>query len=139
MQHNTSRKFESGFVGVKIPKSNSIMLKKLNGSSLGVWIAHGEGRFTFPQNNSNTDMQIALQYAYDSYPANPNGSPNGIAGVCSKDGRHLAMMPHPERCLRPWNWAYYPTNRKDKDQVTPWVEMFIAAKEWCQQHTVKKK
>ncbi len=139
MQHNTSHKFESGFVGVKIPKSNSIMLKKLNGSSLGVWIAHGEGRFTFPQNNSNTDMQIALQYAYDSYPANPNGSPNGIAGVCSKDGRHLAMMPHPERCLRPWNWAYYPTNRKDKDQVTPWVEMFIAAKEWCQQHTVKKK
>ena len=76
-------------------------------------------------------MEVALRYSYNEYPANPNGSPFGIAGVCSPDGRHLAMMPHPERCIRPWNWAYYPTSRKDKDTVTPWIEMFTAGVKWC--------
>ena len=156
MLHNISHKFESGFVGVEIPKSNSILLKPLEGSRLGIWVAHGEGRFSFPaqhierssaslsqavrktkgivglsSDGKTPDMDIALRYTFDEYPANPNGSPFGIAGVCSPDGRHLAMMPHPERCIRPWNWAYYPDSRKDSDQVTPWIEMFRAAYEWC--------
>ena len=156
MLHNISHKFESGFVGVEIPKSNSILLKPLEGTRLGIWVAHGEGRFNFPaqhiecssanlaqtvrkikgivgisSDGKTPDMDIALRYTYDNYPANPNGSPFGIAGVCSPDGRHLAMMPHPERCIRPWNWAYYPDNRKYSDQVTPWIEMFRAAVKWC--------
>ena len=140
--HNISHKFESGFVGVEIPKSNSILLKPLEGSRLGIWVAHGEGRFGFPAGNlkpngkitsdgKTPDMEVALRYCYDKYPANPNGSPFRIAGVCSADGRHLAMMPHPERCIRPWNWAYYPDGRRASDQVTPWIEMFNAAFKWC--------
>ncbi|MBO7562294.1 MAG: phosphoribosylformylglycinamidine synthase [Bacteroidales bacterium] len=136
MLHNLSHKFESGFVGVEVPRSNSILLKDLQGSKLGIWVAHGEGRFNFPAGNLKPsgkiqDMEVALRYSYNEYPANPNGSPFGIAGVCSPDGRHLAMMPHPERCIRPWNWAYYPTSRKDKDTVTPWIEMFTAGVKWC--------
>ncbi|MBR4802314.1 MAG: phosphoribosylformylglycinamidine synthase [Bacteroidales bacterium] len=136
--HNISRKFESGFVGVEVPRSSSILLKGLQGSKLGIWVAHGEGRFSFPaqhiersSDGKTPDMDIALRYSYDKYPANPNGSPFGIAGVCSPDGRHLAMMPHPERCIRPWNWAYYPDSRKASDQVTPWIKMFTAAHQWC--------
>ncbi len=133
---NLSGKFESAFVGVKVPRSSSILLNGLQGSKLGIWVAHGEGRFVFPEGNlpkggKTKDMQVALRYSYDKYPGNPNGSPMGIAGVCSPDGRHLAMMPHPERCLRPWNWALYPSNRKDADQVTPWLMMFTAAAIWC--------
>ena len=133
---NLSGKFESAFVGVKVPRSSSILLNGLQGSKLGIWVAHGEGRFVFPEGNlpkggKTKDMQVALRYAYDKYPGNPNGSPMGIAGVCSPDGRHLAIMPHPERCLRPWNWALYPSNRKDADQVTPWLMMFTAAAIWC--------
>ena len=159
MLHNISHKFESGFVGVEIPKSSSILLKPLEGTRLGIWVAHGEGRFCFhaqhierssanlsqavrkikgivdiSSDGKTPDMDIALRYTYDEYPANPNGSPFGIAGVCSPDGRHLAMMPHPERCIRPWNWAYYPDNRKYSDQVTPWIEMFRAAVKWCSEN-----
>ena len=129
LRHNASNKFESGFVGVTIPESPAIMLKSLQGCKLGVWIAHGEGKFEFPRPIS--EYNIALRYSYDAYPANPNGSPEAIAGVCSKDGRHLAMMPHPERCMRPWNWAYYPHGHR-KDVVTPWVEMFVNARKWCE-------
>ena len=100
----------------------------LQGSRLGIWVAHGEGRFSFPR--PLEEYNIALRYNYDAYPGNPNGSPVAVAGVCSPDGRHLAMMPHPERCLRPWNWAHYP-NRKG-DEVTPWLEMFINGRIWLE-------
>ena len=153
MAHNNSGKFESGFVGVDIPKSSSILLKSLSGSKLGIWIAHGEGRFTFPAGNltksgkittkGKADMEVALKYSYNNYPANPNGSPFAIAGVCSPDGRHLAMMPHPERCIRPWNWAHYPTvkteGREELKEITPWIEMFINGRKWCQKHQAKKR
>lgn len=146
--HNISHKFESGFVGVDVPKSSSILLKGLQGSRLGIWVAHGEGRFGFPAGNLKSngkitsdgktpDMEVALRYCYEDYPANPNGSPFRIAGVCSPDGRHLAMMPHPERGLRPWNWAYYPTARRDRNTVTPWIEMFTAGVKWCQENKQK--
>ena len=146
--HNISHKFESGFVGVEVPKSSSILLKGLQGSRLGIWVAHGEGRFGFPEGNlkangkitsdgKTPDMEVALRYCYEDYPTNPNGSPFRIAGVCSPDGRHLAMMPHPERGLRPWNWAYYPTARRDRDTVTPWIEMFTAGVKWCQENKQK--
>jgi phosphoribosylformylglycinamidine synthase len=127
MVHNNSHKYESAFVGVSIEKSPSIMLSTLEGSKLGIWVAHGEGKFTFPQ--SIDKYNVAVRYNYNDYPANPNGSPEGIAGVSSNDGRHLAMMPHPERCLRPYNWAYYAPERQN-DEITPWIEMFINAKNW---------
>jgi phosphoribosylformylglycinamidine synthase len=129
MEHNCSMKFESGFVGVTVPISPSIMLRSLQGCTLGVWVAHGEGRFKFP--DSISQYNVALKYAYDAYPANPNGSPCATAAVCSNDGRHLAMMPHPERGIRPWNWAYYPSKRA-KDEVTPWMEMFVNARKWIE-------
>ncbi|MFA5325764.1 MAG: phosphoribosylformylglycinamidine synthase [Bacteroidales bacterium] len=128
MCHNDSHKFESGFVGVFIPESPSILLKSLTGSKLGIWVAHGEGKFAFPKDISN--YKVALKYIYNAYPANPNGSPEGIAGICSENGRHLALMPHPERCLRPWNWPYYPKSHK-KDNITPWEEIFINGYKWC--------
>lgn len=127
MGHNQSHKFESGFVGVTIAQSPSVMLSSLNGASLGIWVAHGEGRFLF--SGSTSKPKIALTYNYPDYPANPNGSMGSVAGVCSSDGRHLAMMPHPERCLYPHNWAYYPHDRKD-DLVTPWLSMFENARQW---------
>ena len=105
MVHNDSHKFESCFVGVTIEDSPAIMLQSLKGSKLGIWVAHGEGKFIFP---AGRNVEVAVRYNYNDYPGNPNGSPEGIAGVCSRDGRHLAMMPHPERCLRPWNWPWYP-------------------------------
>ena len=128
MKHNASHKYESAFVGVHIENSPSILLSSLQGSRLGIWVAHGEGRFSFPR--PLEEYSIALRYNYDAYPANPNGSPAAIAGVCSPDGRHLAMMPHPERCLRPWNWAHYPDRKSDT--VTPWIEMFINGRIWLE-------
>ena len=128
MVHNNSHKYESAFVGVGIENSPSIMLRSLSGSKLGIWVAHGEGKFSFPAGMDN--VVVAARYTYNAYPANPNGSPEGIAGVCSTDGRHLAMMPHPERCLRPWNWAHYPAELRSQE-ITPWIEMFINARVWC--------
>lgn len=127
MKHNDSHKYESAFVGVTIEDSPSVMLNTLQGSSLGIWVAHGEGKFSFPSEISN--YNIALRYNYNEYPANPNGSPEAVAGVCSPCGRHLAMMPHPERCLYPHNWAHYPAERLN-DQVTPWLGMFENALNW---------
>ena len=128
MIHNNSHKYESAFVGVTIEESPSIMLRSLSGSKLGIWVAHGEGKFSFPAGMEH--FAVAARYNYNAYPANPNGSPEGIAGVCSSDGRHLAMMPHPERCLRPWNWAHYPAELRSQE-ITPWIEMFINARKWC--------
>jgi len=132
MKHNDSHKFESGFVGITIPENNSVMLGSLSGSKLGVWIAHGEGKFYLPREESK--YNIIAKYAYAGYPANPNGSDYGVAGICSTDGRHLAMMPHPERAIFPWQWAHYPTNRKANDQITPWVEAFVNARKWVEKN-----
>ncbi|MDD4516832.1 phosphoribosylformylglycinamidine synthase [Massilibacteroides sp.] len=131
MVHNDSHKFESGFVGLEIPKNNSVMLGSLSGTKLGVWVAHGEGKFDFPYDEK--EYNVIARYNYDGYPANPNGSPWSIAGVCSKDGRHLAMMPHPERSIFPWQCGYYPEDRKNIDQVTPWLEAFVNAKKWIEE------
>lgn len=134
MKHNDSHKYESAFVGVTIEDSCSIMLSSLKGSSLGIWVAHGEGKFSFP--GDIKDYNIAVRYNYGEYPANPNGSPEGVAGVCSTDGRHLAMMPHPERCIYPHNWAHYIQDGQSKKEtvhtVTPWLGMFVNAREWLQ-------
>jgi phosphoribosylformylglycinamidine synthase len=129
MLHNDSRKFESGFVGVDIPVNSSVMLGSLSGASLGIWIAHGEGKFSLP--GKSEDYNIVMKYAHEGYPANPNGSDFAVAGIASNDGRHLAMMPHLERAIKPWNWAYYPENRGD-DQITPWVEVFVNARKWIE-------
>jgi phosphoribosylformylglycinamidine synthase len=127
MHFNESHKFESAFLNVEIPVNNSVMLKSLAGSRLGIWIAHGEGRFVLPGNEE--DYNIPMKYSYDQYPGNPNGSDFATAAICSEDGRHLAMMPHLERSLYPHNWADYPGSRKD-DQVTPWIEAFVSAGKW---------
>ncbi|MGD9929274.1 MAG: phosphoribosylformylglycinamidine synthase [Mangrovibacterium sp.] len=131
MLHNESHKFESAFVNVEIAENNSVMLKSLAGMKLGVWIAHGEGKFSFPY--SESEYQIPYKYANRFYPGNPNGSDFHAAAICSKDGRHLAMMPHLERAFRPWQWPYYPANRK-QDEVAPWIEAFVNAREWIKEH-----
>ena len=133
MRHNLCHKFECGFAGVTVPESPSIMLKPLTGCSLGIWCAHGEGRFDLgdtPLENLN----IALQYSYDAFPANPNGSPKGIAGMCSKDGRHLAMMPHPERSMHSFNWAWWPGEASSR---SPWHLMFESAYGWLSDNCSK--
>ncbi|MBT1705331.1 phosphoribosylformylglycinamidine synthase [Chryseosolibacter indicus] len=127
MHHNSSEKFESMFLNVTIPQNDSVMLKSFSGARLGVWIAHGEGRFILPEDQSQ--YQIAAQYSYAEYPGTPGGSTHSAAALVSKDGRHLAIMPHIERSLFPWNWAYYPTERK-ADVVSPWIEAFVNARDW---------
>ncbi|MGV8137655.1 MAG: phosphoribosylformylglycinamidine synthase [Mangrovibacterium sp.] len=135
MLHNTSGKFESAFVNIEIARNNSVMLKSLEGMRLGVWVAHGEGRFSFPYSEEN--YHIPYKYYYDFYPGNPNGSDFNAAAICSRDGRHLAMMPHMERSFRPWHWPYYPAGRKE-DEVTPWIEAFVNAREWIRLHTLRR-
>jgi len=130
MLHNDSHKFESGFVGLTIPENNSVMLGSLTGSKLGVWVAHGEGKFDLPK--PENEYNVIAKYSYSAYPANPNGSDYGVAGICSSDGRHLAMMPHPERAIFPWQWANYPADRKAQDQITPWMEAFVNARKWVE-------
>ena len=132
MLHNNSHKFESGFLGLSIPVNNSVMFGSLSGSKLGVWVAHGEGKFSLPKDESA--YNIIAKYSYDGYPANPNGSDYSTAGICSSDGRHLAMMPHLERAIFPWQWAHYPAERKNTDQITPWVEAFVNARKWVESH-----
>jgi phosphoribosylformylglycinamidine synthase len=127
MLHNASHKFESSFLSVSIPETPSVMLKTLAGSTLGIWVAHGEGRFSLPQGEAG--YNVSMKYTYSGYPGNPNGSDYAVAGICSDDGRHLAIMPHLERAIFPWNWAYYPEDRKH-DEVSPWIEGFVNAREW---------
>ncbi|MBL7888984.1 MAG: phosphoribosylformylglycinamidine synthase [Bacteroidia bacterium] len=128
MHHNTSGKHESGFTSVKVQKNNSIMLSSLEGATLGVWISHGEGKFKLPY--SEDKYNIVAKYAYDQYPANPNGSDFNTAMMCDTTGRHLVMMPHIERSTFPWNWAHY-TDRAG-DQVSPWLEAFVNARKWIE-------
>ena len=131
LMHNVSQKFESAFLGLSIPKNNSVMLGSLSGDKLGIWVAHGEGRFSLPE--SEDHYNVVAKYNYAEYPGNPNGSDYNVAGICSADGRHLAMMPHPERAIFPWQNAYYPANRRD-DDVTPWIEAFVNARKWIEKH-----
>lgn len=130
MGHNISHKFESGFISVVIPKNNSVMLRELAGTKLGIWVAHGEGRFELPLPMKK--YNVAARYAYSGYPGNPNGSKGNIAALTSDDGRHLAMMPHPERAIFPWQCGYWPDSRKGA-QVTPWLDAFIAARKWVKE------
>jgi len=128
--HNRSGKFESEFVTVDILPNESIMLKSLAGSKLGVWVAHGEGRFELPDAEKN--YNIPMKYSYGEYPGNPNGSDYNAAAIVSDDGRHLSMMPHPERAIFAWQWATYPFKRKN-DEVSPWIEAFVNARKWIEQ------
>ena len=131
MLHNDSHKFESNFITLEIPKNHSVMFGSLSGSKLGIWVAHGEGKFDFPYEEK--EYHIVAKYNYEGYPANPNGSPWAVAGVCSHDGRHLAMMPHLERAMFPWQCAYYPLEHRN-DEVTPWIEAFVNARKWIEEN-----
>ncbi|WP_341222094.1 phosphoribosylformylglycinamidine synthase [Polaribacter atrinae] len=124
--HNDSHKHESSFTSVKIQENNSVMLSSLAGTELGVWISHGEGKFNLPEAEEN--YSIVAKYGYAGYPNNPNGSDFNTAMLCDKSGRHLVTMPHIERSTFQWNWANYPTDRKD--EVSPWLEAFVNAKNW---------
>ena len=124
---NKSKKFECLFTPVKIINSKSIMMKGMENSVLGIWAAHGEGRFCLPLNENK--YQISAKYYYQDYPSNPNGSDFNTAMLTSDDGRHLVMMPHIERSLFPWNWSYYPQENK-KDQISPWINAFKNAYNW---------
>ena len=128
MGHNHSGKFECNFTSVTIQENNSIMLSSLAGSTLGIWAAHGEGRFSFPKQESH--YNIVGKYGYDTFPANPNGSDFNTAMMTDATGRHLVMMPHLERSTFPWNWGHYPKHRND--QVSPWLEGFVNARKWLE-------
>ena len=129
MLHNKSRKFECTFTSVDIKENRSVMLGSLAGSKLGIWAAHGEGKFSFPY--SKERYNIVGEYGFDKYPSNPNGSNLNTAMLTDDTGRHLVMMPHLERSTFQWNWAYYPKGRKD--EVSPWLEAFVNARKWLEQ------
>jgi len=146
--HNRSGRFESRFVTVRIEASpaSSVWLRSMEGSQLGVWVCHGEGRCHFPDasvyNRVQEQQLVPMRYvddrgvATEQYPFNPNGSPDGIVGLCSGDGRHLAIMPHPERVtVWPWQWPYSPQEwiyGPSRLRASPWLQMFQNAREWCE-------
>jgi phosphoribosylformylglycinamidine synthase len=127
--HNNSKKFESSFLSLNIEQNESVLLGSLSGSKLGIWVAHGEGRFYLPEPEDH--YNIVAKYNYAEYPGNPNGSDYNVAGIASADGRHLAMMPHPERAIFPWQNAWYPAEHRN-DEITPWMEMFVNARKWVE-------
>lgn len=131
MLHNESHKHESIFTSLTVAENNSVMLSTLAGSTLGVWVSHGEGRFSLPYTEDK--YSIVAKYAYESYPASPNGSDYNTAMLCDATGRHLVMMPHIERSLFQWHWANYPKGRKD--EVSPWMEAFVNARKWVEDKT----
>jgi len=130
MTYNVSQKHESNFISVKIEGNNSVMLSTLAGTTLGVWISHGEGKFSLPREEK--EYNIVAKYAYDSYPGNPNGSDYNVAMMCDKTGRHLVTMPHIERSIFQWNWANYPDRN---DEVSPWLEAFVNARKWIEKNS----
>ncbi len=132
MHLNTSGKFESGFLTLDILPNESVMLKSLAGSRLGVWVAHAEGKFVLP--DATDSYQAPARFSYSGYPANPNGSPENIASLCSDDGRHLVMMPHLERAFLPWQWPHYPAHRR-QEEAAPWLEAFVNARKWIESET----
>ena len=126
MHHNSSGKFESAFINVDVLDNNTVMFGSLSNSKLGIWLAHGEGRFMLP--GQPEDYNIPVKYSYESFPGNPNGSDFATAAVASNDGRHVAIMPHLERSIFPWNWAH---NEEIKDnEVSIWIEPFVNARDW---------
>lgn len=139
--HNRSGRFESRFSTVRILRSPCIFFKDMEDSILGIWVAHGEGRVHFPDPSifrEVIDKGFApVRYVDDSgqvtesYPFNPNGSPEGIAALCSPDGRHLAIMPHPERAFLKWQWPWMPEDWKGLS-ASPWLKMFQNARKWCE-------
>jgi phosphoribosylformylglycinamidine synthase len=143
---NLSGRFESRWVTVKILESPAIMLKGMTDSRLGIWVAHGEGRLHFPDPTLMDEVigkkLVPAVFVDDegrvdgkisqSYPFNPNGSPFGITGLCTPNGRHLAIMPHPERAFLKWQWAWMPNSLNDKLKASPWIRMFQNAREWCE-------
>ena len=131
MLHNDSHKFESSFVSLTIPTNRSVMFGSLSGFKIGTWVAHGEGKFHLPL--PEDEYNVVAKFSYDEYPGNPNGSSYSVAAIASKDGRHLAIMPHPERTIFPWQCGYYPTERAN-DQITPWIEAFVNARKWVEQN-----
>ena len=133
MTYNDSGKHESAFTSVTILKNNSVMLSSLAGTTLGVWVSNGEGKFDLPYGES--EYHIVGKYAYEGYPANPNGSDFNTAMLCDPTGRHLVTMPHIERSAFPWNWAYYPD--RSGDEVSPWIEAFVNARLWVEKHQTK--
>ncbi|MFZ9002742.1 MAG: phosphoribosylformylglycinamidine synthase [Robiginitalea sp.] len=130
MTFNDSHKHESSFTSVKIQKNHSVMLSGLAGSTLGVWISHGEGKFHLPYPEQR--YNIVGTYGYQGYPANPNGSDYNTAMLCDDSGRHLVTMPHIERSIFPWNWAWYDPSRQD--EVSPWLQAFVNARKWIESH-----
>ena len=132
MLHNDSHKFESSFVGLTIPMNRSVMFGSLSGCKLGIFVAHGEGKFSLPYDEDK--YNVVAKYSYDEYPGNPNGSDYSVAALASADGRHIAIMPHLERAFFPWQNAFYPAERKDHDQITPWFEAFVNARKWVEEH-----
>lgn len=130
MLHNESHKFECTFTNMEIAENNSVMMHSLSGTRLGIWAAHGEGKFSLPYDKER--YNIIGEYGYETYPANPNGSHHNAAMIVSDDGRHLAMMPHLERSTFPWNWGSYPKSRKD--EVSPWIESLVNARKWLEKH-----
>ncbi len=130
MLHNDSHKHESSFTSVMVQSNNSVMLSDMEGTTLGVWISHGEGKFNLPYAEDSYD--VVAKYGYEGYPSNPNGSSYNTAMLCDKTGRHLVTMPHIERSIFPWNWAYYP--ERNNDQVSPWIKAFINARKWVEEH-----
>ncbi len=136
MRHNVSGKFESEFVGMDVPSNKSVMFGSLSHLRGGIWVAHGEGRFHFNRPVAETGLKVVGRYAYDEYPANPNGSEGAVAALASADGRHLAIMPHLERAIFPWQWGYYPGN--PEDQCTIWLDAFINARKWIARNMRKK-
>ena len=139
--HNASERYESRFVTVKVLPSESMMLRGMEGSVLGVWVAHGEGRAEFREGKMAREAvdrrEVPLVYVDDdaeptmTYPLNPNGSPLGIAAMCSSDGRFLAMMPHPERTVLTWQWPWMPNDWRRSLKTSPWLRMFQNAFQWC--------
>jgi len=134
MLHNDSHKFESEFISLSIPQNNSVMFGSLSGNKLGLWVAHGEGKFSLQE--AESEYNIIAKYNYAGYPANPNGSDYNVAGICSQNGRHLCMMPHLERAVFPWQNAWYPADRR-QDEVTPWIEAFVNARRWVEKQVRK--
>jgi len=132
MQHNESGKFESSFLNVDVTENDSVMLGNMSGMKLGIWVAHGEGKFYLPFNEDQ--YNIPMKYSNEGYPGNPNGSHFNAASLCSDDGRHLVMMPHLERAFKPWHWANYPADRK-ADELAPWIQAFVNAKNWIAEKT----
>ena len=130
LEHNESGKFESGFLNVTVPQNDSVMLGSLSGCTLGIWAAHGEGKFNLPE--AEGEYNVIAKYSNEGYPGNPNGSDYNVAGVASKDGRHLAIMPHFERSIFTHNWGYYPAEKK-QEILSPWILAFKNAKEWVEE------